>query len=182
MTTLRLELEAHKNFDLALDASRFTLWRHRGAVWLSVDDTAAVRVRRRLALDGVRALPQPGGPPPTPPGLVRAVGTGLAPARLDVDDLDIVEVAVVRLSDATARVLRRPSPYWPLGVRRRTRCRALLRASEAVFEVRRTAWCSRATLRSARGSLRPVLFDVGAASPPIRAYATEGRLTRWIEG
>ena len=39
-----------------------------------------------------------------------------------------------------------------------------------------------AALRTARGSLRPVLFDVGAASPVIGAYATEGRLTQWIEG
>jgi len=182
VTTLRLELEAHDNFDLALDASPFTLWRQRGAVWLRVEDAAAARVRRRLALSGVRATPHPDGVPPTPPERVRAVGISLVPARLDADDLDLVEVTVVTLGDATARVLRRPTRYWPIGARRRARCRGLLRASEAVLELRRTAWCSRATLRAARGALRPVLFDVGAASPPIRAYATEGRLTRWIEG
>jgi len=182
VTTLRLELEAHGNFDLALDAPRFVLWRQRGAVWLSLDDAAASRVRRLLALNGVRATPQPDGPVPAPPGLVRAVGTGLAPARLDGDDLDVVDVTVVPLSGATARALRRPSRYWPLVARRRTRCRALLRATEAVLEVHRTAWCSRATLRAARRSLRPALFDAGAASPPIRAYATDGRLTRWVEG
>jgi len=182
VTTLRLELEAHDNFDLALDAPRFVLWRRRGAVWLSLDDDAASRVRRLLALNGVRATPQPGALPLAPSGLVRAVGTGLAPARLDGDDVDIVEVTVVPLSGATARALRRPSRYWPLVARRRVRCRALLRATDAVLEVRRTAWCSRATLRAARASLRPALFDARAVSPPIRAYATDGRLTRWVEG
>jgi hypothetical protein len=182
VTTLRLELEAHQNFDLALDAPRFVLWRHRGVVWLSLDDDAAVKVRRQLAFNGVRATPQPTGMRPTPPRLVRAVGTGLAPARLDGDDLDIIEVTVASLRDATTQVLRRPFRRWPLGTRRRTRCRALLRDSDLVLELRRTAWCSRATLRAARGSLRPALFDVGAASPSIRVYATEGRLTCWIEG
>ena len=182
MTVFRLELEAHENFDLAFDAYRFVLWRHRGAVWLGVDDDAASHVRRMLALGGVRATPQPGASVPAPPSLVRAVGTGLGPSRLDGDDLDIVEVAVVALRDATARSLHRPSRCWPLGARRRARCRALLRGSEAALEVRRTAWCSRATLRAARASLRPTLFDVGAVSPLIRAYASDGRLTRWVEG
>ena len=181
MMTLRLELGPHERFDLALNASRFVLWRQRGAVRVTLDEDLAARVRRSLALHGVGTTPEPGGVP-MPPALVRAVGTGLAPARLHGDDLDVVEVTILPLSKATARALWRPLPYWPLGARRRARCRALLRASDALLEIRRTAWCSRATLHAARRSLRPVLFDAGAASPPIRSYATEGRLTRWVEG
>jgi hypothetical protein len=178
--TLRLELEAHGNFDLTLDASPFVLWRQRSAVWLSLDDDAARRLRRRLAFQGVRATPEPGGVP-VPPALVRAVGMSLAPVRLHGDDLDVVEVNVVPLGAATARTLRRPFRHWPLGVHRRARCHALLRASDALLEVRRTAWCSRATLRAGRHSLRPALFDSGAASP-IRMFAAEGSITRWVEG
>jgi hypothetical protein len=167
-------------FDLALDAPRFVLWRQRGAVRLALDERLATAVRRALALEGIRATPEPGGVP-VPPALVRAVGTNLAPVRLG-DDLDLIEVTVVPLAEATARVLRRPLRQWPLGARRRTRCRSLLRASDALLEIRRTAWCSRATLRAARRSLRPVLFDLGATSSPIRIYAGDGRLTRRIEG
>ncbi len=181
MTTLRLELGPHDRFDLALDATRFVLWRQRGAVHVTVDERLAARVRRALAFQGVRATPETGGVP-VPPALVRAVGTGLAPARLDGDDLDVVEVTVVPLGDATARVLRRPVRYWPLGERRRARCRALLRGTDILLEVRRTAWCARATLRGARGHLRPTLFDAGAASPPVRIVASDGWLTRWVEG
>src|SRR5258708_9792118 len=137
--TLRLEVEAHGNLDLALDASPFSLWRHRGAVRLRVDDEAAARVRRLLALSGVRATPE-GVRVPAPSALVRALGTSLVLARLQGDDLDLIEVTVVPLSDATARALRRPCRYWPLGARRPTRCRPLFGASEPLFEVRRTAW------------------------------------------
>lgn len=179
--SLRLELKAHGNFDLMLDAPRFSLWRQRGAVWVGLDDGAVPRVRRLLAFQGVRATPEPGGSP-VPPGLQRAVGTSLAPVRLSGDDLDVVEVTVVPLSVATARILRRPLHHWPLGAHRRARCRALLRASDAFLEVRRTAWCSRATLRAARRSLRPALFDSGAESPPLRIFASDGSLTRWVEG
>jgi hypothetical protein len=181
VTTLRIELIAHEPFDLALDVPRFVLWRRGDEVRMSVDDPLADRVRRALAFRGVRATVVQSDVP-APPAMVRALGTALLPARLRSDDLDVVEVRVVPLGEATARTLRRAIRWWPLGARRRSRCRALLRGSEALFEIRRTAWCSRQTLRANRQTLRPVLFDVGAAPPTLRVHASGQPLTRWIEG
>ena len=138
-------------------------------------------MRRSLALRGVRTVPVPGDLVARPP-LVRAIGIGLAPARLSAGDLDVVEVRVVPLGEATARALRRPLRYWPLGARRRSRCRALLRGTDALLEVRRTAWCAHQTLRASRHTLRPVLFDSRAAARPMHRYAMERPLTRWVEG
>jgi hypothetical protein len=179
MKTLLLEPLEHRPFDLAFGVPRFTLWRRGSRVWVSVEDAHADHVRRELALHGVRATLQPDTRPESPP-LVRAVGVGLDPARLSGDDLDLIEVRVLTLAEATADVLRRPIRHWPLGQGRRARCRALLRGTDAVFEIRRTAWCGRATLRSARKALRPVLFDPAATPRPIRVHASEHALTRWV--
>ena len=181
MTTLVLELASYEPFDLAFVAPRFALWRRGTEVRLSLEERHVARVRRALAFHGVRATVVPEGVP-VPPGLVRAVGTALAPARLHAEDLDVVDVRVVPLGEATARLLRRPIRFWPLGARRRSRCRALLRNADALLEIRRTAWCARATLRAHRHTLRPVLFDAAAAARPLRVYASERSLTRWVEG
>lgn len=181
MTTLRIEPVAAEPFDIALDAPRFTLWRHGVEIRMSVDDRLADGIRRELALRGVRAAVVDGRVPPPPPLLVRALGTALLPARLRPDDLDVLEVRVVPLGEATARALRRPLGRWPLGARRRSHCRALLRGTDAVFEIRRTAWCSRQTLRASRNTLRPALFDPIAAPRALRARASEQLLSRWIQ-
>jgi len=181
MTSFTLELGAHEPFDLALDARRFVLWRQGSVVRLSLGPADLERVRRSLALRGVRTLPVEGDVP-MPPRLVRAIGTGLAPARLAAGELDVVEVRVVPLGEATARALRRPLRRWPLGAQRRSRCRALLRGVEALLEIRRTAWCGHRTLRESRRTLRPVLFDAAAAARTILVYASDRPLTRWIEG
>ncbi|MCA1831509.1 MAG: hypothetical protein LC750_01995 [Actinobacteria bacterium] len=181
MTTLVLEVLAHDPIDLALAAPRFVLWRRGGHVRMSVDDQHSETVRRALALRGVRTSVVTEAIP-TPPMLVRALGMALAPARLQEDDLDIVDVRVVPLAEATARAVRRPFRYWPLGERRRSRCRALLRGSDALLDIRRTAWCSRGTLRANRSALRPVLFDLAATAPAMRVYASDHALTRWIRG
>ena len=181
MTTLRIEPVASEPFDIALDAPRFTLWRRGVEVWMSVDDHLADGVQRGLALRGVRATVVEGHVPP-PPVLIRALGTALLPARLRSDDLDVLEVRVVPLGEATTRILRRPLRRWPLGARRRSRCRALLRGSDAQFEIRRVAWCSRQTLRANRQTLRPALFDPIAAPRTLRARASEERLSQWIAG
>jgi hypothetical protein len=117
-----------------------------------------------------------------PAGRIRAVGIDLAPTQLAPGELDVIEVRVVPLAEATARALARPFRVWPGGVRRRARCRSLLRGDDALLEMRRTAWCDRSTLRRERRALRPALFDAGAAARPIRVYASQGALTRWIEG
>ncbi|HLZ47304.1 MAG TPA: hypothetical protein VKR80_01485, partial [Candidatus Limnocylindria bacterium] len=139
MTTFRLEPASGQPFDLVLASSRCTLWRRRDEILLAVPDEDAVRVRRELAFRGVRVRPAPAGPP-VPPSLVRAVGVSLAPVRVQDEELDLIEVQPVALAQATAQALRRPLRAWPIGARRRSRCRALLRGTDAVFEVRRTAW------------------------------------------
>ena len=181
MTSLTLELATHMPFDLALEAPRFVLWRRGTEVRLSLADPDVARTRRALALHGVRAAVV-GGDVPTAPKGVRAVGIALGPARLGAEDLDVIEVRVVPLGEATTRVLRRPARLWPLGGRRRARCGALLRRTDALLEIRRTAWCTRATLRANRRTLRPVLFDAAAAARPMQVYASDRALTRWVEG
>jgi hypothetical protein len=181
VTTLLIEPVAPEPFDIALDAPRFTLWRRGVEVRMSVDDHLADGIQRGLALRGVRATVTD-DPVPAPPMLVRALGTALLPARLRPDDLDVLEVRVVPLAEATARALRRPVRRWPLGARRRSHCRALLRGSDAVFEIRRTAWCSRQTLRASRHTLRPALFDPIAAPRTLRASASDELLSGWIAG
>jgi hypothetical protein len=178
---LSLELTSQEPLDLALEAPRFVLWRRGTEVRLCLDDRDVAPVRRALALRGVRVTVVLGRVP-EPPKLVRAIGIAMAPARLEAEDLDVVDVRVVPLGEATVRVLRRPVRFWPLGPRRRSRCRSLLRRSDVLFEIRRTAWCTRTTLRAHRRILRPALFDVGAASPLMRIYASEHPLTRWIAG
>jgi len=181
VTTLLIEPVAREPFDIALDAPRFTLWRQGVGVRMSVDDHLADGIQRGLALCGVRATVID-GQIPAPPMLVRALGTALLPAQLHPDDLDVLEVRLVPLGEATARALRRPVRRWPLGARRRSHCRALLRGRDAVFEIRRTAWCSRRTLRASRHTLRPALFDPIAAPRTLRARASQQLLTRWIAG
>jgi len=181
VTTLLIEPVAPESFDIALDAPRFTLWRQGVEVRMSVDDRLADGIRRGLALRGVRATVIDDDLP-APPMLVRALGTALLPAPLRPDDLDILEVRLVPLGEATTRVLRRPVRRWPLGARRRSGCRALLRGSDALFEIQRTAWCSRQTLRASRHMLRPALFDPIAAPRTIRARASQQLLSGWIEG
>jgi len=181
MTSLTVELGQHEPFDLALDAGRFVLWRQGSVVRLALGAADLLRVRRSLALRGVRTVPADGDLP-APPPLVRAIGTGLAPARLAAQELDVVDVRVVPLGEATARALRRPTRRWPVGEQRRSRCRALLRGSDLLLEIRRTAWCGHQTLRESRRALRPVLFDAAAAARPILVYASDRPLTRWIEG
>ena len=181
MTTLLIEPVAPEAFDIALDAPRFTLWRQGVEVRMSLDDRLADGIRRGLALRGVRATVIDGQVPP-PPMLVRALGTALLPAPLRADDLDVLEVRLVPLGEATARALRRPVWRWPLGARRRSGCRALLRGSDALFEIRRTAWCSRETLRASRHTLRPALFDPIAVPGTLRARASQQLLSGWIEG
>lgn len=178
--TLRLEGRGGAPLDLVIARCRCTLWRRGGAVLLAVDDAEVGRMRRELAFLGVRATPTADAVP-TPPALVRAVGVGLAPVRLQDGELDLIEVEPIALADATAQALRRPLRAWPIGRRRRSRCRALLRGMDASFEARRTAWCTRTTLRAAGGSLRPALFDRAARSRAHRLLASDAHLTRWIQ-
>lgn len=181
MSTLILERRGEEPFDLALDAPRFALWRRGADVHLTLDDDHVGRVRRALAFRGVQTEVVAGGVPDAPRA-VRAVGTALAPVRLRPGDLDLIEVRLVPLSEATARAVRRRIRWWPLGAKRRARCRALLRGSDALFEVRRTVWCARDTIRANRRTLRPVLFDAAAMARTMRFDASEHALTRWIGG
>lgn len=183
MTTLRIASEGGTQLELAcIAAERFVLWRRGGEVRMTLEDRHVSAVRRALAFRGVRATACEGGLPDPPP-LLAAIGTGLAPARLtDVDELDLINVRVVPIGEATARLMRRPARLWPLGQRKRSRCRALLRGTDALLEVRRSAWCNRSTLGGARHALRPVLFDRTATPRAQWIYAADGALSRWVSG
>ena len=183
MRTLRIGSDGGMQLDLAcIGASRFVLWRQGGVVRLTLDERDVTAMRRALAWHGIRATPSDEGVP-EPPRLRAAIGTGLLPARLSAaDEIDVLEVRVVPLGEASARLTRRGLPLWPLGARKRARCRALLRGLDALLEVRRSAWCDRSTLGAARHSLRPVLFDRSATPRAIRVYAADGALARWISG
>lgn len=181
MTLFRLDVVNARPFDLALDVPAFTLWRRGAEVGLMVDDVHAADVRRRLALHGVRSSAADDASI-RPPALPRAVGVTIEPVRLAEGDLDLVAVRALSLAESTAAALRRPVRRWPLGRRRRSRCRALLRGRELVLEIRRTGWCRPETLRASRHALRPAVFDKGAAPSPIRIYGSDQRLTRWVTG
>ena len=183
MKTLRIAPDGGTKVDLAcIGAGRFVLWRQGGDVRLTLDDHHESAMRTALAWGGIRATPSGEGVP-EPPRLRAAIGIGLLPARLTAaDEIDVLEVRVVPLSEATARLTRRHLPRWPLGGRTRARCRALLRGTDALLEVRRRAWCGRSTLGAARHTLRPVLFDRSATPRVIRVFAADGALARWING
>ena len=182
MKTLQIESDGRAQLDLAcVAAGRFVLWRRGGDVQLTLDDLHVTAVRRVLALRGVRATSSDESVP-EPPRLVAAIGIGLAPARLHApDEIDLLDVRVVPVDEATVRLTRR---LWllPLSGRRRSRCRALLRGTDAPLELRRSAWCGRATPGASRRSLRPVLFDRTATPRALRIYAADGVPTRWIDG
>ncbi|HEY8649095.1 MAG TPA: hypothetical protein VIM50_06920 [Candidatus Limnocylindria bacterium] len=183
MTTLLIAADGRSSLELACAAAdRFVLWRRGGEVRLLVDDRHATAVRRALAFQGVSVAAGEGGLP-EPPKLFAAIGTGLAATVLaDDTELDLLEVRVVPLGDATRGLLRRPFRSFPLGPRRRARCRALLRGTDVLLEVRRSAWCGRATLSRARRDLRPLLFDRTATPPAHRVFAMDGVISRWING
>ncbi len=175
--------QVRSSVDLACTAAdRFVLWRRAGEVRLLADDRLATLVQRSLAFCGVRVAVTEEGVP-DPPGLLAAIGTGLGPTTLINDaELDVLEVRVVPIAEATRGLLRRPFRPWPLGQHRRTRCRAILRGTDSLLEVRRSAWCERATLSGARRDLRPVLFDRTARPRAQRVFAADGVLSRWIDG
>ncbi len=123
MTTLRLEPIGGAALDLALlVAPEFTLWRRDGAIQLTLADDIASRVARSLAFGGVRARAYDGPPPIAPPALARAIGIRLDPVPLAAGELDLLEVRRIALAAATAELLRRRLPGWPLAARRRARC------------------------------------------------------------
>ena len=186
MTTLIIVPRAghmRPSLDLACTAAgSFVLWRRAGEIRLLIDDGLATVVLRSLALGGIHVAVTEGGVP-EPPALRAAIGTGLAPTTLmDDAELDVLEVRVVPLAEATRRLLQRPFRPWPLGRYRRSRCRAILRGTDTLLEVRRSAWCERATLTRARRDLRPVLFDRAARPRAQRVFAADGVLSRWIDG
>ena len=183
MTTLGISSDVRTQVDLACSiAGRFTLWRRGGEVGLTLDQHHAGAVRRSLALLGVTTTISDLGVP-QPMRSLAAIGTGLAPVRMaGHDEIDVLEVRVVPLGEATAGLTHRSAHLWRLSRRRRSRCRGLLRGTDALLEVRRSAWCERSTLAAARRSLRPVLFDRSATPRALRVFAADGALTRWVNG
>lgn len=180
MTVLRLERLSAGSLEAALaELPSCLLWRCDAAIHLRFEGSARA-VGRALAFAGVRSV-EIDAEPPVPAGeLIRALGMTLDPVPLGEGELDTLEVRTIGVAEATARILRRP-PFAPRSSgQRRERCRALLRGLDLELEVRRTVWCRRASLRAARRSMRPAIFDRRALAPALRSRASEGLIGRWL--
>lgn len=178
MTTFRLELMPLDRIDLALAASEpFTLWRRDGVVYLGTAGDGA-RLRGALAKCSVSAVPVEVLSPAPPPGTLRAIGTRLDPVPLAAAELDILEVRPVALGVA-------PVPPLPDGFLAGSPAapdEAEAHGTDLALYVSRSVWCSGATLRAARRTLRPALFDRAGPARQLRAFAADGMLWRWIAG
>lgn len=169
--------------DRVVAAANTILWRHGGRVHLAVLSTPTALLRE-AALAGLRLRPAAIGLVERPPYTTEAQGRDLRPIPCDDATVDRIEVVIVPLAEATRALLRRPFRFAPLGSGRRARCRELLHDQDVAYRASRVVWCPRAALHDAlfRRSLRPVVFDRGAAAPALPGTASSGDLTRWLRG
>lgn len=159
------------------------LWRRDGKVHLAVL-CSPVTLLREAALAGLRLRPVAIGLAERPPFTAEAQGRDLRPVPCGEATVDRIDVRVVSLAEATRALLRRPFRIGPLSAGRRARCRELLQGRDASYVATRVVWCPRSALGDAafRRSLRPVVFDRGAAAPALPGSASSGDLTRWLRG
>jgi hypothetical protein len=140
---------------------------------------------RALAFAGIAAAPTSGELAP-PSAAHAAVGRDLAPLPGFALELDLVSVRRLSLGEATRESLARRWPSLRSPSRaQRERCRSLLRGDDVAFAWTRRAWGSRSSLRArtARASLRPVIFDVAALASVAderRTFARDALLGRWL--
>lgn len=180
--SFRLEVLSRTRFDAhlaQLAGSRLT--RTAAATYLQ-SDVALEEATYQLALAGIRATRCSDVPAPTG-GFRPAVALDLAPLVGVLEVVDVVEVRPISLSDATAALMRRRPVWFGSARRAHATCRRLLHEEDAVLGWRRIVWCSVASLRIARASvrLRPVVFDRAAvASEHVRwTYVSENAIERW---
>ena len=181
-TTLRLEAVQRTAFDCRLarlGAGRLTRSAH---VTYLETDRRLDEVTHELALAGVRvtrclALPGPAV------GFRPAIAFDLNPLGDGLQEIDVVEVQAVPLSEASSALMRRRLPWLPGSRESREACRSLLRDDDAVLAWRRTVWCSVGSIRVARTRirLRPVIFDREALAgrAPQWTYASDAAIERW---
>ena len=181
-TTLRLEAVRPAGFDrrlARLAAGTFT--RSALDTYLEID-RGIDEVTHELALAGVRVTGCLGLPRPAA-GLRPAIAFDLTPLSDALQAIDVVEVRVVPLSEASAALMRSRLPWLRASRQSREACRRLLRDDDAVLGWRRIVWCSVASLRVARARvrLRPVVFDRDAlARRDLQwTYANDGAIERW---
>jgi len=169
--------------DRVVAAADTVLWRHDGRVHLAVRSAPAALLRE-AALAGLRLRPVAVVIPERPPFTAEAQGRDLRPVPCDDATVDRIEVCVIPLAEATRALLRRPFRLGPLTSGRRARCRDLLHGRDLAYLVSRVVWCPRAALHDVtfRRSLRPVVFDRGAAPPALPGTVCSGDLTRWLRG
>lgn len=187
MTVLRLVALAGNGVDDALAAiAGAVLARRERDAYAEVALADVERAARALALAGIRAEPCQVDLAPAP-GLVLAVGRDLAPLPGEAVPLDVVHVRRLDPAEATREVMsRRWYGLLPPTAAARERCRSLLRGQEVTLAWRRRAWLRHSALRSGevRRSLRPVVFDRGAAGADLslapRISSRDGALGRWL--
>ena len=181
-TTLRLEPVQRAAFDCRLarlGAGRLT--RAARDTYLETH-LGLPEVAHELALAGIRVTRCLAVPGPAV-GFRPAIAFDLTPLGDGLLGIDVVEVRVVTLSEASAALMRRRLP-WLRGSRQsREACRRLLRDDDAVLGWRRIVWCSVGSLRVARARirLRPVVFDRDAlAGRALQwTYANDAAIERW---
>lgn len=186
MTVLRLERLAGTDVETALAIlETAVLARRPDGAFADVPEADVERSIRALAFAGIAARLCAVELAP-PAGMHLAVGRDLVRLPLERLALDVVSVRRIPAGEATRALLaRRWPPFQAVPRDRRDRCRALLRRQDVALAWTRRAWATAASLRApdARASLRPVVFDSGAAAAgdaERRTYTRDGLIGRWL--
>ena len=186
MSTLRLTSVSGVAVGTALASVEVATLVRRGAdVYLQVPTEATIAAMRDLAFAGIAADPTDADLTPAA-HLDVGIGLDLMPLAADLSALDILRLERVPLGAATAEIIRRRiAGALPPDRAARDHCRALLRGECVLFRWGRRVWATRAAIRarSARSSIRPVVFDRAA----IDRWTLQGRictrddaLPRWV--
>lgn len=169
--------------DRAIATHAATAWRQGDRVHIGVT-AAPPAFLRDAALAGLRLRRAAVRPAERQPASLEAHGRDLRPLHCDANTTDRIELRPIPIAEGTRRLLRRRLRFLPPPAGRRDLCRDLLHGIDVEYEVLRVVWCPRAALRDGanRRSLRPVVFDRGAAPPVLRRTARDGDLARWLRG
>ncbi len=186
MTSLRLLGRPLTDIDLVLIRAAQRIVRADGCLWVQGAAEARAALRRGLAHAGIDTADEEA--PAPRPGLVQAVGVGLAAASEPA--IEVLSLRPLPLGESSAhalgsRSLRRTLPAYRLA--RESACRELLRGADELAWWERRAWLAPGDLRLAgvRRSFRPIVFDraaLASARPGGLVHARDGALTRWAFG
>jgi hypothetical protein len=181
-TIVQLEAIHRTAFDsclVRLGGGRLT---RAGSLTYLETDREMAEATHELALAGIRVTHCARLPAPSE-DVRPAIGFDLVPLGAGLQAMDVIELRVIPLSEASARLMHRRVRWLGSSRSARDACRRLLRDDDAVMGWRRIVWCSVASLRAARRRvrLRPVVFDRGAAERrPLRwAYVSAHAIENW---